>query len=83
MLFEGNRIERSWGESIDPLLAEHVTVRHCTIKNVYSVGIYMDNSRHCIIDKNAIVMDDPAFWRSFGRCADAREFTVSHENSEE
>ena len=41
-------------------------MRGNTIHNVYSVAVYMDNSRHVVVDKNFILLDDPAFWRDFG-----------------
>jgi hypothetical protein len=66
ILFESNEISRSWGESIDPLLAQFVTARHNRITNVYSVGVYLDNARHCLLDSNFVHMDDPSFWRDFG-----------------
>jgi hypothetical protein len=79
--FEGNTIQRSWGESIDPLYAEYVTATNNRIENVYSVAIYMDNSRHCIIDSNALKMDQPAFYRNFGGYkAAASGFSVGTEH---
>ena len=45
--FINNDIQRSWGEAIDPLLAEHVTVSLNRIRNVYSVGVYMVRPRSC------------------------------------
>ena len=45
--FINNDIQRSWGEAIDPLLAEHVTVSRNRIRNVYSVGVYMVRPRSC------------------------------------
>lgn len=63
---ENNQIERSWGEAVDPLLAERVVVRGNTVRNAYSVGVYLDNARHAAVARNRFVADDPAFFRTYG-----------------
>lgn len=64
--FDHVYIHRSWGEAIDPLLAEYVTVTNSFIHDCYSVGVYLDNGRHAVFDSNFLLFEDPAFHRSFG-----------------
>lgn len=66
ILIENVDIRRSWGEAIDPLDAEFVIIRNNRISQVWSVGAYLDNTRHGLVEKNSIQLGDPAFFRHFG-----------------
>jgi len=63
--FERVNITRSWGEAIDPLLAEDVTISDCTLRDVYSVGIYLDNSRRVTVDRSLVDLSNASFYRNY------------------
>jgi parallel beta-helix repeat protein len=57
-VFRGNYIHECWGEGIDPMFSNGVIVENNVIRDVFSVGIYMDGTRNAIIRNNFIYTTD-------------------------
>ena len=61
--FRGNTIENSWGEGIDALHVDGAVISGNTVRNTYSVLVYVDHSRNVTIEGNRLSAPDPRFIR--------------------
>ncbi|MBU3113330.1 right-handed parallel beta-helix repeat-containing protein [Clostridium lacusfryxellense] len=57
-VFRGNYIHECWGEGIDPIFGDGILVEDNIIKDVLSVGVYLDSTMNIIIRNNYIVCTD-------------------------
>jgi hypothetical protein len=61
---QGNLVYDAWGECIDALFVDGMSIIGNEVHDCYSVGIYVDTSRSVRIEGNIIRASDPAYRRS-------------------
>ena len=57
-VFRGNHIYECWGEGIDPIFGDGIIVENNIIRDVHSVGVYLDSTRNIVIRNNYIFSTD-------------------------
>lgn len=62
-IFRDNSVQRVWGECIIALHATHSNIFNNSIRDCYSVGIYVDNSSNIDITRNLITTQSDEFNR--------------------
>ena len=64
ILITKNNVSRSCGEGIDSARGIDVTITYNTVTDVFSVGIYPDNSNGVTVLGNTVICSDPNYYRN-------------------
>jgi len=64
ILITKNSVSRSCGEGIDSARGLDVTISYNTVTDVFSVGIYPDNSNGVTVLGNTVICSDPNYYRN-------------------